>query len=487
MAKWAIVRLLAVGMVCLMGGRAWADLEGSIQKVLADKLLAKATVGIQIVALGEDPGQDRLLYEHNIATPLIPASNMKVVTTSAAMELLGADFRFRTLLVKRGEDLILVGDGDPSFGDAELLKKVHWESTTVFKNWAQELKKVGITRFRNLLVDDSVFDETFLHPSWPAGQQQTHYMAQVCGMAFNANCIDFYVRSNGAGKAVSYRTDPSTKYIAVSNSCMGGGQNAVWLSRLPGGNQITLRGTCSARGEAAFRVTVHDSALCAATVLSETLTAAGITMEGKVGRDRTVRAQLMQDKTGATCTLLAMHETPLTLVLARANKDSMNMYAESLCKRMGYAVSGKSGSWENGTAAVGGFLKKIGIDEKDFHLDDGCGLSRKDSVSAQAMARVLAHNFHSPHRMDFINSLAVGGEDGTLDNRFKQDLRGRVMAKTGYIAGVSALSGYVKGRDNRWYAFSILMNGLPGGTNSRAKLLQESIVKAIDTQTKSQK
>jgi D-alanyl-D-alanine carboxypeptidase/D-alanyl-D-alanine-endopeptidase (penicillin-binding protein 4) len=312
-------------------------------------------------------------------------------------------------------------------------------------------------------------------------------MAQVCGMAMNANCIDFYIRSNGAGKAVSYRTDPSTRYINVSNTCVGGDRNVVWLSRLPGGNQITLRGTCAAHGEASFRVTVHDSALCAATVLSETLAAAGVTMEGKVGRDRTVRAQLMQDKAGATCTLLAVHETPLTPVLARANKDSMNFYAESLCKRLGYAASGQSGSWENGTAAVGGFLKKIGIDGKDFHLDDGSGLSRKNEVSARAMARVLTHNFHSRHRTEFISSLAVGGEDGTLDNRFKHDLRGRVMAKTGYIVGVSALSGYVKGRDNHWYAFSILMNGLPAGTNTKAKALQESIVKAIDAQTKSSK
>ncbi|HEX2970857.1 MAG TPA: D-alanyl-D-alanine carboxypeptidase/D-alanyl-D-alanine-endopeptidase [Tepidisphaeraceae bacterium] len=484
MTKRVIAWVMVVGMVCLGSGRAWGDLESSIRKVLADRLLAKGAVGVQVVALGDEAGQDRVLFEHNGTMPLIPASNMKVVTTSAAMELLGADFRFRTLLVKRGEDLILVGDGDPSFGDAELLKKVNWETTTVFKNWAQELKKAGFTKFARVLVDDSVFDEVFLHPHWPADQQQTHYMAQVCGMTMNANCLDFYVRSNGAGKVVSYRTDPATHYAAVSNSCTGGGQNAVWLSRQPGGNQITLRGSYGGRGEAPVRVTIHDSALYAATVLSETLTAAGITVQGKVARDRTVRAGVARDQAGTTYTLLAVHETPLAPVLARANKDSMNLYAESLCKRLGYAATGQSGSWENGTAAVGGFLKKIGVDEKEFRLDDGCGLSRQNGVSVRAMGRVLAYNFHSSHRAEFMESLAVGGEDGTLDNRFKQDLRGRVMAKTGYIAGVSALSGYVKGRDDHWYAFSILMNGLPGGTNYKAKSLQESIVKAIDVESK---
>jgi len=93
---------------------------------------------------------------------------------------------------------------------------------------------------------------------------------------------------------------------------------------------------------------------------------------------------------------------------------------------------------------------------------------------------VLEYNFASRNRDQFMSSLAVGGRDGTLDNRFKE-LRGRVLAKTGYIANVSALSGYLKGRDDRWYAFSILMNGVPGGANARAKQLQESIVKAIDS------
>ena len=476
-----------VAVVCLvvsLAAGARGDLKNDIQTVLGDKLLSRAKVGVEIVQLGAEKGGDRLLYGHDAQRALIPASNMKVLTTSAALEILGADFKFRTVLARRDEDLILIGDGDPSFGDAELLKKHDWSVTTVFQQWAEQLRKAEMTKFHDVLVDDSVFDQEFVNPHWPPEQEQSRYVAQVCGMALNANCIDFYVQNNETGRLVSYRTDPPTKYVSVYNSCVGGGENAVWLTRRRGSNQIVLKGSCRARSEGPISVTIHDPALYAGAVLAETLAAGGIKLDGVVGRDRTVRAKLMRQKPGSGFVVLAVHETPIASVLARANKDSMNLYGESLCKRIGFAAAGESGSWENGTAAVGAFLKKLGAAEQEFNLDDGCGLSRQNAVSTHTMCLVLAHNFHGRNRTAFMESLAVGGEDGTLQKRFRQpNLRGKIFAKTGYIANVSALSGYLKAGET-WYAFSILMNNLPAGSNSRAKTLQEEIVRAIANQGK---
>jgi serine-type D-Ala-D-Ala carboxypeptidase/endopeptidase (penicillin-binding protein 4) len=175
--------------------------------------------------------------------------------------------------------------------------------------------------------------------------------------------------------------------------------------------------------------------------------------------------------------VLVIHQTPLATVLAGANKFSTNLYAEALTKRLGAAMSNESGTWENGAAAIGEFLQSIGVPPEQFTLDDGSGLSKKNAVSANAITSVLARDFHGPNRDVFVQSLAVGGEDGTLDKRFQGDLRGRVFAKSGYVAGVFALSGYVRTRDNRYFAFSILMNNVH--TNA-AKDLQERIVKAID-------
>jgi D-alanyl-D-alanine carboxypeptidase/D-alanyl-D-alanine-endopeptidase (penicillin-binding protein 4) len=159
----------------------------------------------------------------------------------------------------------------------------------------------------------------------------------------------------------------------------------------------------------------------------------------------------------------------------------MNLYAEALCKRIGAAVTGESGTWDNGTAAVGGFLESVGVSRQEFNLDDGCGLSKKNTISPNAIAKILGYEFHGKDHKTFVESLAVAGIDGTFKDRFQgSDLRGRVFGKSGYVVGVSACSGLLKAKDGQWYAFSILMNGLPEGTNGGAKQLQERIVKAVD-------
>jgi D-alanyl-D-alanine carboxypeptidase/D-alanyl-D-alanine-endopeptidase (penicillin-binding protein 4) len=179
--------------------------------------------------------------------------------------------------------------------------------------------------------------------------------------------------------------------------------------------------------------------------------------------------------------VVGVYETPLGTVVSHANKVSQNLYAEALCKRMGRAATGRPGSWENGTAAIGAYLTKIGVGADEFKLSDGCGLSRGNSVSPAAVTRVLTANFYSANRELFIKSLAVGGVDGTLKSRFtERDIKGKVFAKTGFIEGVTGLSGYLMGKDGGWYAFSILINGIPPKSNSIYKEYQEQIVRAVN-------
>jgi D-alanyl-D-alanine carboxypeptidase/D-alanyl-D-alanine-endopeptidase (penicillin-binding protein 4) len=251
---------------------------------------------------------------------------------------------------------------------------------------------------------------------------------------------------------------------------------------LPGTNTVELKGQANTSNVVAVSVSIHDPAMYAATVFAEVLQRNGIEVTGSPQRDRTIRATL--DAKGSPTTqpalnVLAIHETPIAAVLHRANKDSMNVYAEAMCKRLGAEVSGQSGSWENGTAAMAAFVKSCGVSDNEFSFDDGCGLSKQNGISANAIAHVLAHDFAGRNRDVFLESLSIAGVDGTLDNRFKDsDLRGRVMGKSGFINGVSALSGFVHAKDDRWYAFSVLMNGV--GDVATCKQLQERIVKAID-------
>src|SRR4051812_31976763 len=410
------IRSILLGAVLLgaLAPAGRADLQKDIQSILGDELLRNASVGIAVAAMPEG----RELYRHNEHQLLMPASNMKVLTTSAALNLLGADFKFRTMLVQRGEDLILVGDGDPAFGDAELLKKSGLSATSVFEQWATQLK--GQT-FRHVLVDDSIFDASAIHPHWDARQFQNKFSAEISGMTFNVGTVDLAVKSAPGGDAV-YRMTPPTRYTPVRNTCVTGGRGGVIVTRTqPNSNEISLRGGCTA-SEVTVSITVHDPALLAATALAETLSSGGVRFTGSVGRDRSVRAKLASGNAGLT--VLAVHETALSAVLARANKDSVNLYAECLAKRIG-AASGGEGSWETAGAAITSYLKRIGIADTEFKVDDGCGLSREDRVTAHAIVQILHTNFVSPYRDQFMSSLAIGGKDGTLDNRFR-DMRSRV-------------------------------------------------------------
>jgi D-alanyl-D-alanine carboxypeptidase/D-alanyl-D-alanine-endopeptidase (penicillin-binding protein 4) len=461
-----------------------AELGDDIRSVLNNKLFAKGEIGIQIIRLGSKPGESKIIYELKPTTPRIPASNLKLVTTATALEKLGADFQFKTVLAMRGRDLAIIGDGDPTMGDAELLKKVGWGTDTVFKAWAEMLKSHGISEVGDVYVDDSIFDENFMHPSWPPEQQHFRYVAQVAGLNFNANCVDFYLQTTGMNQVVNYRLDPPTSYVSVRNSCQTGSDNAVWLSRQLGGNNIVLRGETNANSGEPVSVTIHDPSLYGATVLAETLASNGIAVKGTVGRNRTIRA-LVNGTAPATqpsdrWVPLAVHATPLASVLARTNKDSMNLYAESLCKRVGAAATGQSGSWENGTATVGAFLKSLGVDQAEFSLDDGCGLSKKNQISPHAIVKVLERKFYESDRDTYLKSLSVGGVDGTLKDRFSiGELRGRVFGKSGYVIGVRSLSGYLQARNGEWYAFSILMNALPE-SDWGVKPAQDKIIQALD-------
>ena len=462
--------------------RARGDLSADVDAALRDPAVARATVGVQVVRLGPTPGEaatvaPRVIYARAAAALLTPASNLKLLTTSAALDRFGPDFAFRTRLVAHDGDLVLVGDGDPALGDADLLARGGQDVDTTFAQWGQRLRAVGVRRVGHVLVDDTVFDPGELfHPHWPLDQRLKEYEAEVAGVNLNANCLDVAVRPTTAGHPVAVQCDPQTAYAPVDDLCVTG-RGTVDLSRVADSNGVLIRGRADAPSAAWLSITLHDPPLYAATVLAESLAKAGVAVAGRdVQRDVAARAAVARGDPAYQ--VLAVNETPLAVVLARANTDSKNLYAECLCKRLGAdANGGAGGTWANGTAVVAAFCRRAGVPADQFRLDDGCGLSKANAVTAGALTQVLTYDFASAHADAFMASLAVAGTDGTLANRFaRTTLRGRVLAKTGHVDNVSCLSGYLHARDDQWYAFSILMNRCPGGGNA----VQDRIVRAID-------
>lgn len=454
------------------GGAAGGSFDAEVRAALADKSIAKGVHAVTVARVDAKSASPTVLLSINGTTPMLPASNLKLVTTSAALNVLGPDFKFQTRLLLKDGDLYLHGDGDPTLGDPELGAKTGWNYDTVFKQWAEQLKKTGVTSVRAVYVDDSIFDQKFVNETWPQNQLDQPYVAEVGGLNFYFNTID--VIAQAGARDVTVSTLPPTDYVSISTSVKVPGKNAVGADRKAGTNELTVRGEMPAKAREQFATTVHDPGLYGATVLAETLRREGISVGARPARTLTARQAYLQSP-GAFKAVGTL-ETPISVALARCNKDSANLYAECLAKRLAAKATGQPGSWESSAVVRGQYLTSIGVPADQFKLADGCGLSRDNRVTSEMMVKVLASDFAAPYRQTLLDSLAVGGVDGTLSKRFTNHLKGRVHAKSGFINGVFCLSGFLEARNGQWYAFSVLLNSVGTG-----KATHERIVEAIDS------
>jgi D-alanyl-D-alanine carboxypeptidase/D-alanyl-D-alanine-endopeptidase (penicillin-binding protein 4) len=462
-----LVRRLSLVAVATLFGTTVAraeSLDSRIDALFANPQLKSASVSLDVVEV--TPSGPVPLYSHDATLPLGPASNCKLLTTSAAFERYGPHAVFKTLLYRVGDDLLLLGGGDPALGDSKLAAESNEKPTTVFEQWADQLREKGVISYRHLIVDDRIFDRDWTNPNWPPKDSLEWFSAPIGGLNFNANCLDFTPKLTARG-GVTLELVPDTSYVDVSIKATRGSPRTISFLRPAMANTFTLRGTLPSSDTAPSSVPIYDPGLWTGTILKDVLARAGIQSTVK---DCVVRPADSDRFTNAT--LLAFHETPILNVIRRANTNSLNMMAEGLCKRLGYDSTGgkEPGSWANGTAAVQTYVTSLGAKSEWILLDDGSGLSNKNRVSARAFTTVLAHVGGRPDASDYIATLAIPRSDGTLERRFKGlSVADHVHAKTGHIQGVSCLSGYIEMGDSigdgRRFAFSILCNKYQGNVN----------------------
>jgi D-alanyl-D-alanine carboxypeptidase/D-alanyl-D-alanine-endopeptidase (penicillin-binding protein 4) len=449
---------LALAALAIASSARAASLDDRLHALLASDLVKGASISLDVVEITPRGPID--LFSHNPSTPLGPASNCKLLTTAAAFEKYGPKASFKTTLYQAGDDLVLIGGGDPALGDAKLSPEQRL--TAPFVTFAEQLKKAGVTHYKNLIVDDRVFDSQWVHPNWPTDQRLEWYEAGIAGLNFNCNCLDWLPTLTKSG--VDLKLFPDTHYVTVTNKASRGSATRVSLLRPATANTFQLRGTVAGNapeGADPYSVPIYDPGLWTGTILQEVLADQGIPTSGRVRR-------VDDDEKITGATLLATHDTPILDVLKRANTNSINMMAESICKRLGHDATGKPGSWQSGTDTVEAYVHSLGVDPSDIHLDDGSGLSSKNKVAAKAFTAVLAHVAARPDGELFINTLAKAGEEGTLLKRFKgMPVASAIHAKTGHISGVSTLSGYIdlNSSPKRRFAFSILVNKYKGNVN----------------------
>ncbi len=258
----------------------------------------------------------------------------------------------------------------------------------------------------------------------------------------------------------------------VNHSEVGKG-NRVLVHRPADSWRLLISGRFTGR-TATYWVTVPDPGMFAAAALHDILKAGPCPLLNDPQR------QKVTDQSGNPLDgwqLVGTSETLLTDVLERCNTDSQNLFAEALFKLLGAKATGSQGSWASGRIAVLQFLRQNDLPAEGIVLDDGCGLSRENRVTARLLATLLAKMHSQPEGQVWMDSMAVGGDSGTLSRRFRGPLEGKVYAKTGYISGVSALSGYIDCDQGKWVAFSFLYNN--ARSISRAKHAQQQACRIL--------
>jgi D-alanyl-D-alanine carboxypeptidase/D-alanyl-D-alanine-endopeptidase (penicillin-binding protein 4) len=451
-------------------------LQERLNSLINGRVASSSEASIQIVDI--DTGA--VIGERNPHLPLAPASNMKMFTTAAALDLLHPDFEVKTTVYVRGNieptgtldgDIKIVGHGDPTIGG-----RFHDNhATEVLDEWATDLKRAGIKAVKgNLIFEYGYMDLEYIHPTWPVDQLVNWYEAPVSAFTMQEGCEEVRVLPSRPGKACTVQLDPPTSYVTVESTCVTG-RGLPFITRVRGTNTIVVRGGVPARsGPTEVYVTVENPIHYFAAVTAEDFARNGITVQGQI--------VLTPKDPRPDWRPVAQHTTPLNIIVDVINKKSQNHYAEQLIKIIGAEKKGE-GSWKAGAEAVTEWLTgKLGVPANEYHQEDGSGMSRENRASANAFIHLLREMWKSPWREDFVSSLPYSGDpDAKFGRRLRTPPYARqVYAKTGYIVGVVGLSGYVHAQSGKIYAFSFLFNNYHVGVYA-VHALQDEMLKELIT------
>lgn len=417
---------------------------------------------------------------------LAPASNLKLLTTAAALHRLGPDYRFHTYVLSTAAvrdgvldgDLTLYGTGDPGISDRFFGRK-----DEVFQRLIDQLESAGISEISgDLVADASFFPGPLRSEGWEPEDLNEHFTAGVSALSFNENVVSFRIRPSGAGSPPLVETIPPHSALEVRNDAMtvsGRARPRLAILREDPLGPVRITGRLAQNSRDVWRqMTVAVPADFVGASFRAALEGRGITVRGETRRVELPVESVVKrlsapalNRPGAR--ILARHTSqPLSEYLAVVNKESNNLFSELIFRAVGRADSGL-GSPHASSEAVRGSLLALGIDTSGLQQYDGSGLSSENRVSAATFVDLFRRMSAGPFWPPFWASLPRAGTRGELGRMYRSAAAGNLRAKTGTIEGVSALSGVVRSRDGERLAFSMIVNDSPSQT--RAKRVENEI------------
>ncbi|MGN7470569.1 D-alanyl-D-alanine carboxypeptidase/D-alanyl-D-alanine endopeptidase [Brevibacillus sp. SAFN-007a] len=420
------------------------------------------TAGVLVKSL-DKTGDEAILYEKEADALLTPASNLKLLTTAAALSQLGEDYTFKTELygdapvakngVQRG-NLYVKGYGDPSLHTENALKVQEGVSIEKIAAWINEQ---GVKEIQgNLVLDESYFDTQRLGLGWAWDDESFSYNPTLGALAVNRGTVMIaYEPAAKAGEPVSFNLLPKTSYVAIINEAKTVApdeENTFAIVRDRGTNTIRLTGHLPLDHPGDYeRVPVEDPAKYVGTLLKEALESEGVRFAPG--------SELLVSPVPPTAVKWnEFASQPLPEIVSYLNKKSDNFYAEMLLKTLG-AVKKGEGSAAAGAKVVQEAVAAMG-GQTNFDMVDGSGLTRYNLISVRHIVTVLEGMAKQPAFSAYEASLPVAGVDGTLKNRLAETAAAHSLhAKTGSMTGINSLSGYLTTKSGERLVISVIFNG----------------------------
>ena len=473
-----IVPLFA--FVCFQKGNAqeYTQEQFELNQWAAQELLEHASVGIYM----QDAKTGEVLALSEPQQSLVPASTLKLLTTGAALEMLGADFRFETKLAYTGEirndsllgDLIVIGGGDPALGSEYF--EDHYLKKHFLNSWVDSLKQRNIHFIGgNIIVDASVYEQQLIPNTWVWEDIGNYFGAGACGLSVYDNLYEIHLSSlDTAGMQTQIiSTTPEVPEIAFDNQVLSSDINRdlAYVFGSPLGNERVLRGTIpKGKSDFVIKASVPNPPKLLGWQLKHKIEEEGIGIEGIVD---------VNFKQGEICqtTLLAKTISPALIdIISVTNHESVNLFAEHLLKHMAYLKSGL-GSTEVGLKVVSDFWKDKGIETTGLFMADGSGLSRFNAITAKQMVEVLDYMKNkSENGNEFIHSLPTV-PNGTLYYFHAEHFPDNSLyAKSGSMTRVRCFAGQLKTKSGCEILFSVFLNNFSCSQSEAIRAIEDLLV-----------
>jgi serine-type D-Ala-D-Ala carboxypeptidase/endopeptidase (penicillin-binding protein 4) len=433
---------------------AWAaageEVPAPVAAVIGAQRLPPGAVSFAIV----DPDSRRVLFGQNPDTPRSPASTIKVVTTFAALDLLGPAYTWHTRASIRGAlrggvldgDLILQGGGDP------YMTLERWWS------FAGALRAKGLkTILGDIVIDNTAFSLPAEDPGEFDGRPNRPYNVLPDALMVNFQSIEFRVQPDVDARRVDVTANPAPVNLAIDNHvrfaagrCNGAAGRVDFKVASASWDRVVFSGALSAHcAERSFtRVLLHPATYAFGTFVE---------LWHELGGEFLGKLRVEAAPADAQA-LLSFDSLTLSEIVRLTNKYSSNLMARHLLLTIGQERFGGPATLEKGAEAIAEWGRERGLDDRSMEIDNGSGLSRSTHISALQMAQILSFAYRSRYAPEFIASLPLAGIDGTLRSRMKTSPGGAVRLKTGHIDGVSAVAGYVTAGSGRTLVLVSLIN-----------------------------